>query len=258
MTRSELMASMSGSLACIAGSIMAVYIQLGVSATYLLTASLMAAPGALVIAKMMLPETERTLEEKMQPIELDEEAHQSVNVIDAAAKGASDGMKIGLQVATMLIAFISLIALVDVVLASCGQQLVAWGANLKPMGIDLAHLSLQQLLSIPFSGIAVMLGVPFAEAAKVGGLLGTKLVTNEFVAYQGYLGLQHGLSLKAQAIASVALCGFANFGSVAMQIGGIGEMAPNRKADLAQLGLKALVAGSLASYMSAAIVGMLL
>lgn len=256
MTQSQLMASLSGSLACIAGSVLVVYIQMGVNPTYLLTASIMAAPGALVIAKMLYPETDATVLANTQEVDL-AETTQSVNIIDAAAHGASDGMKVALQVITMLIAFISLIALLNGFLGEVGRQLAFLGLDFSGIGIELKNLSLQNILSVPFSLIAFLLGVPWHEAFGVGGLLGTKLVVNEFVAYQQMLSLATPLSAKAMAITSVALCGFANFGSVAMQIGGIGEMAPNRKADLAKLGMKALMAGTMASYISAAIVGVL-
>jgi concentrative nucleoside transporter, CNT family len=257
MTNSELMASMSGSLACIAGSIMAVYISMGIPAEYLLTASIMAAPGALVISKLMHPETQ-TSQTLGKDITLVHE-QSSVNIVDAAAHGASDGMKIGLQVITMLIGFLSLIALLNGVLSLLGSQLYSWGVDLSTIGLDIRLLNLQNVLSIPFSVLAFLIGVPWHDALDIGGLLGTKLVANEFVAYKNYLGMAPQLlSGKTQAITTVALCGFANFGSVAMQIGGIGEMAPERKTDLAKLGLRALAAGSMASYLSAAIVGVLI
>lgn len=258
MTQSELLASMSGSLACIAGSVMATYISLGVPAQYLLTASIMAAPGALVISKLFYPETETPVTSGNNKEAIDLSSEKAVNVIDAAAHGASDGMKISLQVITMLIGFLSLIALVNGILGYAGVNLANWGLNTSNIGIDLNHLTLQSILSIPFALVAFCLGVSWPECHTVGGLIGTKLVANEFVAYQNYLGLgANVLSAKSAAITTVALCGFANFGSVAMMIGGIGEMAPNRKGDLARLGLKALIVGSMASYMSAAIVGLL-
>ena len=258
MTQSELLASMSGSLACIAGSVMATYISLGVPAQYLLTASVMAAPGALVIAKLLYPETEtpQTSGKHSKNIELQHD--KAVNIVDAAAQGASEGMKISLQVITMLIGFLSLIALVNGILNYAGNTVADWGWDASRIGIDFTHLTLQSILSIPFALIAFCLGVSWPETHTVGALIGTKLVANEFVAYQNYLSLGNNfLSAKSAAITTVALCGFANFGSVAMMIGGIGEMAPSRKGDLARLGMRALVAGSMASYLSAAIVGLL-
>lgn len=261
MTRSELLASMTGSLACIAGSTMAVFVQLGIPANYLLAASLMAAPGALVISKMVYPETETSQTQGTVSLEI---PNTSVNFIDAAAHGASEGFRIALQVLAMLLGFIALIHLVDGLIQALGIGLVELGLNLKPIGIDLSLLSLNTLLGALFSIVAFLLGVPWAEAQTVGALMGTKMVVNEFVAYLQLaptLALSPGtvgaLSAKSIAIVTFALCGFANFGSVAMQIGGIGEMAPERKHDLAQLGLKALLCGTMASYISAAIAGIL-
>ncbi len=264
MTNSELLAVMAGSMACIAGSIMAVYIQMGIPAAYLLTASLMAAPGALVIAKIVYPETEEP--ETKGTIKLAVE-RQTVNILDAAAHGASDGLRIGMQVVAMLVGFLALIALLDAVIAKSGSMLALTGLDLSGIGLDLSHLSIRSLLGTLFSGVAVALGVPFQDAHSVGSLMGTKIVTNEFVAYSDLTTLMSqadasghvggALSPKSVAIATFALCGFANFGSVAMQIGGIGEIAPSRKADLARLGLKALLCGTMASYVSSAIAGIL-
>jgi CNT family concentrative nucleoside transporter len=269
MTRSELLAVMAGSMACIAGGVMAVYIQMGVSAAYLLTASLMAAPGALVIAKLLYPETETS--PTQGSISLAVEPH-TANLLDAVALGASDGMKIGLQVVAMLIGFLALLAMVDYGIGKLGLLMAHAGMKGAMVGVDLMHLSLRSILGSAFSGVAFLLGVPWQDAHVVGGWLGTKLVANEFLAYAdmtAYLNQVKPLtdagqaiipafSAKSTAIASVALCGFANFGSVAIQIGGIGEMAPTRKADLARLGLKALLCGTMASYVSAAITGILL
>jgi concentrative nucleoside transporter, CNT family len=254
MTRSELLAVMAGSLACISGGIMAVYIQMGVPASYLLTASLMAAPGALVISKLMLPETEQPLTQGRVALEI---PTKTVNLLDAAAHGASDGLRIGIQVVGMLIGFIALIALVDWLVGKLGLGLAAIGLDLSFMTLDLAHLSLRSVLGAAFSPVAFLLGVPWQDAASVGSLMGTKLVANEFLAYNDMITMSH-LAPQSVAIASFALCGFANFGSVAIQLGGIGEMAPERKADLARLGLKALLCGTMASYVSAAMAGLIL
>lgn len=257
MTRSELLAVMAGSMACIAGGVMAVYIQMGIHAEYLLTASLMAVPGALVMAKLVYPETEPSLTRGEVRLEIQKE---SVNLIDAAARGASDGMKIGLNVCAMLIGFIALISLVDFMVGKVGLTLSAAGLSLSSVGLDLDHLSLNAILGSVFSLVAIALGVPMKDANVVGGLMGTKMVVNEFMAYAKLAPMISGQTLdpKSIAIASVALCGFANFSSIAIQIGGIGEMAPSRKKDLAELGFRALMCGTMASYISSALAGILI
>ncbi|MBX2861740.1 MAG: hypothetical protein KTR14_10950 [Vampirovibrio sp.] len=257
MTQSELLASMAGSMACIAGGVMAVYIQLGVPAEYLLAASLMAIPGALVISKIIYPETEASNTRGDVKLSIEK---QSVNLIDAAARGSSEGLKIGLNVCAMLIGFIALIACADFVIALAGKSLVSIGAPSEILGLNLSDLAIQDILGTMFSGIAVILGVPAQDAMVVGSLMGTKMVVNEFVAYMNLSPLiaEGALDPKSVLIASFALCGFANFSSIAMQIGGIGEMAPSRKADLARLGLKAMICGTMASYVSAALAGVLM
>lgn len=256
MTRSELLAVMAGSMACIAGGVMAVYIQMGIHAEYLLTASLMAVPGALVMAKLVYPETEASLTRGEVKLEIKRE---SVNLIDAAARGAADGLQIGLNVCAMLIGFIALISLMDFLIGKIGVTLAMAGLSLNGVGLDLNHLSLNGVLGSVFSLVAIALGVPMQDAKAVGGLMGTKMVVNEFMAYASLAPMIAGktLSPKAIAIASVALCGFANFSSIAIQIGGIGQMAPSRKKDLAELGLRALLCGTMASYVSSALAGIL-
>lgn len=264
MTRSELLAVMAGSMACIAGGIMAVYIQMGIPASYLLTASLMAAPGALVIAKIVYPETEES--QTQGTIKLDVEK-QTVNLLDAAAHGAADGLRIGMQVVAMLVGFIALISMMDWGIGQAGHLLARTGMDLSFLGWDVEQLSLRGLLGTLFSGIALALGVPWEDASTVGSLMGTKMVLNEFVAYSDLTAMMQQASAagaiaapiqaKSLAIATFALCGFANFGSIAIQIGGIGEIAPNRKADLARLGFLALICGTMASYVSSAIAGII-
>ena len=256
MTQSELLAVMAGSLACIASGIMAVYIQMGIPAEYLLTASLMAVPGALVISKLVLPETEVSETRGKVSVEID---CKTVNLIDAAAHGASDGLRIGLTVTAMLIGFIALIGFADFLVGQLGLLLAQWNLSLAFAGLDVEALTLKSILGKLFEPIAGLLGVPWKDAQAVGALMGTKLVLNEFVAFadlqpQITKGL---LDPKSIAVASIALCGFANFSSVAMQIGGIGEMAPTRKADLAKLGVLALLCGTMSSYVSAALAGIL-
>lgn len=259
MTMSELLASMAGSMACVAGGVLAVYIGLGIKASYLLTASIMAAPGALVISKIVWPETEESKTKGKVQIEVTKD---HANIIDAAAHGASDGMRIGMNVVAMLIAFIALIALGDYCVGFAGEGLTKLGLNGSSIGLDLAHLTMKDLFGLVFSPIAWLLGVPWADAHTVGKLMGEKLVLNEFVAYLDLSAmlkdpLAHKLSPQAETIATFALCGFANFSSIAMQIGGIGEIAPTRRADLARLGIKALICGTMASYLSAALAGLL-
>jgi CNT family concentrative nucleoside transporter len=243
MTNSELMASMTGSFACIAGGVMAVYISLGVPAAYLLAASLMAAPGALVISKIMFPETEKSETQGMVKMEI---TKTHANLVDAIAAGASEGLKVGMNVIAMLIGFIALIALVDLGLGQIGQL------------ISLPELSMNLILGKVFSVFAFAMGVPAQDVEVAGALMGKKMVVNEFVAYLDMVKLKDTLDPKTIAITSFALCGFANFSSVAIQIGGIGELAPSRRSDLAKLGFKALIAGTLASYLSATLAGLLL
>ena len=257
MTMSELLASMTGSMACIAGGIMAVYISMGVPAPYLLAASLMAAPGALVIAKIVYPETVESPTKGKVQLEV-KQTHS--NLVDAISHGASDGLRIALNVMAMLIGFIALIAMVDAGLGYIGRQLAHIGVSLSGIGIDMTHLSLKELLGSVFSLFAWVMGVPLKDIHAAGGLLGTKIVINEFVAYSDLSTMikSGALSAKAVTILSFALCGFANFSSVAIQVGGIGELAPERRKDLAKLGFKALICGTLASYMSATIAGIII
>ncbi len=260
MTTSELMAVMTGGMATIAGGVMAAYIQMlgnafaqaqGLEleaarlafAEQLLGASLMAAPAGLLLAKIMIPETRTPETAGRVQVEVEQ---RSKNVIDAAAIGAGDGLKLALNVAAMLIAFIALIAM--------GNYVVGWAAGL--FGAD---LTLQQLIGWALAPVSWLIGVPWADAVHFGSMLGTKVVLNEFVAY---LGLAENieaavLSPKTVVMATFALCGFANFSSIAIQIGGIGPLAPERTSELAQLGLRAVVCGTLANMMTATIAGVL-
>lgn len=257
MTMSELLASMTGSMACIAGGVMAVYISMGVPASYLLAASLMAAPGALVISKMVFPETLESETKGRVKLEVKKE---HTNIMDAIAHGATDGMKISINVIAMLIGVIALIALIDALLGYFGNFLAWTGLSLDAIGLDLNNLRLKDVVGAFFSLFAIVMGVPPGESLTVGGLMGTKMVINEFVAYSDLSPMiQQGvLSAKSVVIASFALCGFANFSSIAIQIGGIGVMIPHRKADLARLGFKAMLCGTMASYISASLAGILL
>ncbi|TEW52509.1 NupC/NupG family nucleoside CNT transporter [Psychromonas algicola] len=244
MTRSELFAVMCGGLASVAGSVLVGYASLGVSLDYLIAASFMAAPGGLLMAKLMEPETETPKTELSEEDLTDAEAEEKpVNVIDAAASGASSGLKLALNVGAMLIAFIALIALINSILGSAGSF----------VGIE--GLTLEGILGYLFAPIAFLIGIPWSEAVQVGSLLGQKLVVNEFVAYIQFTGIKETLSGHSQAIVTVALCGFANLSSMAILLGGLGVLAPSRRPDIARLGLKAVAAGTLSNFMSATLVG---
>lgn len=244
MTMSELLASMSGSLACIAGGILIVYVNMGAPAEYLLTASLMAAPGALVISKIVWPETEES--QTMGHVKLEVKSEYR-NIIDAISHGAADGMKIAINVIAMLIGFLAIIALVNFLLGKIG----GW----MHLGFP---LTLDWIFSKIFYPMAWSMGVPTPDIDKVATLMGKKLTINEFVAFFDLThGIKQTLSPKGLLIVSFAICGFANFSSVGMQIGGIGALAPERRADLARLGMRALLCGTLASYLSATIAGIL-
>lgn len=258
MTNSELLASMAGSMACIAGGVMAVYIALGVPAEYLLAASIMAAPASLVISKIVFPETE--VSETKGQVKL-EVTKTSSNFIDAVSHGASDGLKVGLNVIAMLIGFIALIAMADALLGFVGRNIYDYtGFNLTAIGIDMQTLSMKSILGAIFSVFAYAMGVPSVDVYTAGSLMGTKMVVNEFVAYLDMSALlkSSALNPKTIIIVSFALCGFANFSSIAIQVGGIGELAPGRRTDIAKLGVKALICGTLASYLSATIAGILM
>ncbi|MBU3002223.1 NupC/NupG family nucleoside CNT transporter [Paraglaciecola arctica] len=240
LTRSELFAVMVGGLASIAGSVMAGYAGMGVEIKYLLAASFMAAPGGLLMAKIIIPETEKVKDELTAKEEQDNEY---ANVFDAAASGAASGLHLALNVGAMLLAFIGLIALLN--------GLIGWGGGL----FGSKDLSFQVILGYLFQPIAWTLGVPWDEANIAGSFIGQKMVVNEFVAYLDFLKYQAELSPITQAIVIFSLCGFANFSSIAILMGGIGAMAPTRRKEIAQLGLKTVLAATLANLMSAALAG---
>jgi len=237
LTMSELMAVMTGGFATVAGSVMAAYVRFGIDAGHLLTASVLSAPAALVMAKIMLPETDRT--RSAEPVRLRVERTHA-NVLEAAAAGATDGVRLALNVGGMLIAFIALVAMVD-------------------HGLGWVGTSLQEIFGWIFSPLAWTMGVPWDEARTFGNLLGTKIAVNEFVGYIELMRAQDAgaLSPRSVVIGTYALCGFANFSSLAIQIGGIGAMAPERRGDLARLGLKAMFAGAFASWLTACVAGLL-
>jgi len=238
MTKSELLSSMAGSMACISGGILIVYVNMGARAEYLLAASLMAAPAALVISKIIFPETEESVTKGTVKLHVKKEY---VNIIDAVSHGATEGMKIAIQLIAILIGFIALIAMVN-------------------YGLGKIHtgLSLDCIFAKLFYPLAWCMGVPDQDVSTVAILMGQKISINEFVAFDTLTNkLAAPMSEKGLIIASFAICGFANFCSVGMQIGGIGALAPERRADLARLGVKALISGTLSSYLSATIAGML-
>lgn len=244
MTESELFAVMAGGLASIAGSVLAGYAGMGVPLTYLIAASFMAAPAGLLFAKILVPQTEQ-FNDDMTKVELE----QPSNILDAAAAGASSGLQLALNVGAMMIAFVALIALLNGILSGIG----GW--------FDMPELSLGMIFGWIFKPLAWVIGVPWEEASIAGQMIGTKLAINEFVGYfefSKYLSPESAVQLtdKTKAIITFALCGFANFSSIAVLIGGLGGMAPNRRGDIARLGIKAVIAGSLANLMSATIAGL--
>ncbi|ADT70124.1 MAG: CNT family concentrative nucleoside transporter [Pseudoalteromonas tetraodonis] len=243
MTKSELFAVMVGGLATVAGSVMAGYVIIGVDLKYLIAASFMAAPGGFLMAKMIVPETE-TPKDDLADIDLGDD--KPVNVIDAAASGAANGMHLALNVGAMLLAFVALIALLNGLLGGIGGL------------FDYPTLTLQEILGYLFAPVAWLLGVPWNEAILAGSFIGQKLVVNEFVAYLDFINYRDTLSAHTQAIVTFALCGFANLSSIAILLGGLGGMAPSRRKDIARLGLRAVLAGSMANLMSAAIAGFFL
>ena len=269
MTQSELMTVMIGGMAHIAGSVMAAYVgllggtdpvQQQFFAKHLLTASIMAAPATLMLAKILVPETEEPLTRGTVQLEVEK---TTANVIDAAATGAADGLRLALNVGAMLLAFIALIALINGPIqwvgthawgGEAGSSLNAWlsGASGHPV-----ELSLQTIFGWVLAPIAWLIGVPWEDATLVGSFIGEKIVINEFVAYVDMSNHLDEMGKHSQLIATYALCGFANFSSIAIQIGGIGGLAPSRRADLARFGLRAVLGGSLATFMTATIAGVL-
>lgn len=243
MTRSELFALMVGGLASVAGSIMAGYASLGIELKYLIAASFMAAPAGLMMAKILEPELDLP-NEVLSEVEAD--AEKFTNIFDAAASGAASGLKLAVNVGAMLLAFIALIAMFNGIIGYVGGL---FGAE---------ELTLQGILGYVFQPIAWLIGIPWAEANLAGSFIGQKVVVNEFVAYLDFINYKDQLSISSQAIITFALCGFANLSSIAILMGGIGAMAPKRRPEIARLGLKAVLAATLANLMSAALAGIFL
>ena len=243
MTISELFAVMVGGMASIAGSVMAGYVALGVPIEYLLAASFMAAPGGLLMAKLMEPETGAPV----SPADLASvSTEQYVNVIDAAASGASSGLRMAANIGAMLVAFVALIALVNGLLGYFG----GW------FGVD--DITLQGILGAVFQPVAWVLGIPWEQADLAGSLIGQKLILNEFVAYVAYADIMGQFDTVSQAVVVFALCGFANLSSIAILAGGLGAIAPTRRSDISRYGLRAVIAATLSNLMSAAIAGLFL
>ena len=241
MTRSELFAVMCGGLASVAGSVLAGYAGFGADLKYLIAASFMAAPGGLLFAKILVPETETPGEVSMDWTEGDE---KPVNLLDAAALGAGSGLKLALNVGAMLLAFIGLIALLNLMLGGVG----CW--------FGMENLTLQGILGRVFAPLAWVIGIPWEDADRGGSLIGQKFVLNEFIAYGQFRDWKELMDPRSQAIVTVALCGFANLSSIAILLGGLGGMAPSRRSEIARFGLLAVMAGSFSNLMSAAIAGL--
>jgi CNT family concentrative nucleoside transporter len=242
MTQSELLCVMTSGMAHVSAGIMGAYVFLGAEARHLLAAVLMTAPGTILLAKIFIPETGAP--QTMGTVKVDM-PRSDVNLVGAAARGTSDGLYLALNVAAMLISFLALVALVNLVLGHIGHWFQV-------------ELSLERILGVVFAPLALAMGVPGRDAFAIGDLLGTRMVLNELIAYKRLGPMQAALDPRSFTIATYALCGFANFGSVGIQIGGIGALIPERRNDLARLGLRALLAGTLANFVSASIAGMLL
>ena len=244
LTESELFTIMTSGMAHVSGAVMAAYVAIaGVSITHLLTAVIMTAPATIMLSKIFVPETGEPVTAGNVKVEVEK---PGVNLVDAAARGASDGLHLALNIAAMLIAFLALIAMVNGGLGWI-HSYISWVPD-----------SLQRILALLFAPIAWALGVTWKDCASIGNLLGTRLVLNEFVAFVDLGKIRAGLDPRSFVIATFALCGFANLSSIAVQIGGIGGLAPSRKSDLARLGFKAMIVGTLANFMSACIAGILL
>ena len=244
MTQSEILAMMTGGMATIAGGVLAAHVSFGISAGHLLTASVMSAPAALLIAKVMLPETEKSETAAGASAKIPRE---TTNGLDALCRGASEGMMLAMNVMAMLIAFVAVVALVNYLLS----------VGLRPFGVH-ADAPLQTLFGWINAPFAWLMGVPGKDCVAIGGVLGERIVLNEFIGYLSLSKLTSTLDPRSFTLATYALCGFANFASIAIQIGGIGSLMPSRRSDLAQLGLRAMIGGLLASYLTATIAGILL
>lgn len=243
LSRSQLFAVMCVGLSTVAGSILVGYASLpgGPSLDYLITAAFMAAPGGIVMSKLLIPETENAYEPSREALEELAGEDKAVNVIEAAANGAAAGLQIALTVTGTLIAFVALIALLNGLTMGFGEL------------IGYPNLTVELILGYAFAPIAFLLGIPWEDAFKAGGLLAQKTILNEFLAYVNFSQIKEEFSVQSQAVLTIALCGFANLSALAIMLGGLGSIAPERKPDIARMGLKAILAGTLANFMSAAL-----
>lgn len=247
-TRSEMMTIMTSGMAHVSGGMMAAYIAYGIQAKHLLAAVIMTAPGTILLAKILVPETEKPLTAgRVETVQMERDA----NILGAISRGTIDGLHLALNVAAMLISFIALIYLVDGCFAAVHNVLASHGVAWFPSSVE-------QIFGWIFSPIAWLVGIPWQDCPAIGNLLGLRMVTNELVAFQRLGPMQSTLDPRSYTIATFALCGFANFSSIGIQIGGIGALAPNKRTDLAQLGLRALMAGTMANLMSASIIGIMM
>ena len=251
VTRSELMTIMTSGMAHVSGAMLGAYILLGIEARHLLAAVIMTAPGTILISKMLVPETETPITAGAVNINVAELEERPSNVLDAATKGTTDGLFLALNVAAMLISFLAIIALLDGVLGGTHNFLAAHGFRWFPG-------KLESILGVIFAPVAWLIGIPWHDCLAIGNLLGTRMVLNELVAYSMLTAQKAALDPRSFTIATFALCGFANIASIGIVIGGLSSLAPTRRHDLAQLGFKAMIAGTLANLMSASIVGLLL
>ncbi len=255
LTRSELLSSMAGSMACTSGAMMPVYAMMGIPIEYVLASAVMAIPGALVMTKLVYPET--ATPETLENIKLSKRKTHS-NVFDAIASGASEGMMVSLNVIAMLLAIVALIAMIDYILAAGGTFIYNLLHLSGPvLGFDLPHLSLKMILGKFFAIFALIMGTPVQDIFNVGGVIGLKIVSNEVYGYTDLIAIKDIISQKAFVITSFAICSFGNFGSIATQIGAIGELAPNQRKNIARLGMRALICGTFTCFVSACIAGIL-
>ena len=248
VTRSEMMTIMTSGMAHVSGGMMAAYIAYGIQAKHLLAAVIMTAPGTILLAKILVPETEKPLTAgRVETVQMERDA----NILGAISRGTIDGLHLALNVAAMLISFIALIYLVDGCFGAAHNVLASHGVAWFPSSVE-------QIFGWMFSPVAWLIGIPWRDCPTIGNLLGLRMVTNELVAFQRLGPMQSTLDPRSYTIATFALCGFANFSSIGIQIGGIGALAPNKRAELAQLGIRALMAGTMANLMSASIVGIMM
>jgi CNT family concentrative nucleoside transporter len=252
LTRSELMTVMTSGMAHVSGGIMAAYIAFGIEPKHLLSAVIMTAPGTLLMAKMLVPETEQPKTAGRAVMSEDEEkTEKEENLLGAVARGTTDGLHLALNIAAMLISFLALIALTNGILGGVHNWLAGHGVLWFPS-------SLESIFGVLFAPIAWVIGIPWHDCGVIGNLLGTRMVLNELVAFSMLGPMRTALDPRSFTIATFALCGFANLSSIGIQIGGIGALAPNKKSELARLGIRAMLAGTMANLMSASIAGMLL